>query len=198
MRKKSEELRQAILETAATVFLEMGYSTASMSVIAERWGGSKATIYNHFASKENLYLEVIGMLGDKFLREIYKALDPNADIQTTLLTLGELIVKALCSHEVVLTQRNAIAEANTQGIGKLFYERGPREAINKIAEYLNNCMELGKLRKSNSLVAAQHLGGLLRAECHDLMMFGVREEFSAKEISEIAERAINAFFNGYT
>ena len=103
MRKKSEERREAILETAAAVFLERGYSATSMSLIAERWGGSKATIYNYFSSKENLYLEVIERLGDKFLREIYAVLDPDVDVRVTLNKLGELVIKALCSHEVVLT-----------------------------------------------------------------------------------------------
>lgn len=198
MRKKSEERREAILETAAAVFLERGYSATSMSLIAERWGGSKATIYNHFSSKENLYLEVIGMLGDKFLCEIYAVLDPNVDVRVTLNKLGELVIKALCSHEVVLTQRNAIAEAATQGIGKLFYERGPLEAINKITEYLDKCMVSGKLKKNDALIAALHLGGLLKAECQDLLLFGVKENFSANEISKMTERAVTVFMNGYS
>jgi len=198
MRKKSEDRRQAILETATAVFLEMGYSTTSMSVIAEKWGGSKATIYNHFTSKENLYIEVIGMLGDKFLADIYKALNPDADLNVTLQTLGELIVKAVCSHEMVLAQRNAISEANTQEIGKLFYERGPVAAIKRIEEYFNECMERGKLKKFDSLVAAHHFGALLRAECQDPLLFGVREEFSDAEISAMVERAISAFLNGYS
>lgn len=197
MRKKSEDRRQAMLETATAVFLEMGYSATSMSVIAEKWGGSKATIYNHFTSKENLYIEVIGMLGDKFLADIYKALDPDADLTVTLQTLGELIVKAVCSHEMVLAQRNAISEAKTQAIGKLFYERGPVAAIKRIAEYFNECMERWKLNKCDSLVAAHHFGALLRAECQDPLLFGVRDEFSDAEISAMVERAVKAFLSGY-
>ena len=46
MRVKSEAKRQAILDIAKATFIEQGYSNTSMSEIASRVGGSKATLYN--------------------------------------------------------------------------------------------------------------------------------------------------------
>ena len=50
MRVKTEEKRQAILEEAAKAFQELGFERTSMSEICARVGGSKATLYNYFAS----------------------------------------------------------------------------------------------------------------------------------------------------
>ena len=48
------QTRRRILEAAAEVFAERGYSGASMRDIAERLGITKAALYYHFASKEDL------------------------------------------------------------------------------------------------------------------------------------------------
>ena len=59
MRVKSEARRQAILDVAAEVFREHGFEHASMSEMTARLGGSKSTLYSYFASKEELFLEVM-------------------------------------------------------------------------------------------------------------------------------------------
>src|SRR3546814_12398974 len=46
----------AIIEAAKTVFRKEGYERASMTAIAARVGGSKATLYGYFKSKEELFL----------------------------------------------------------------------------------------------------------------------------------------------
>jgi len=51
--------RDSILEAAEDVFVEKGFSGASISVIAEKAGVAKSLIYHHFKSKEDLWREVI-------------------------------------------------------------------------------------------------------------------------------------------
>jgi TetR/AcrR family transcriptional regulator of autoinduction and epiphytic fitness len=63
-RKKSKK-RVAILDGAIEVFIDMGYELASMDKIAETAGVSKRTVYNHFGSKENLFLVIV----DDFLKK---------------------------------------------------------------------------------------------------------------------------------
>lgn len=50
---------QRIRVAAERLFAEQGYDAVSTSAIAELAGVSKATIYHHFASKHDLYLEVL-------------------------------------------------------------------------------------------------------------------------------------------
>ena len=74
MRTKTEEKRQAILDVAAATFGELGFERTSMSEICARLGGSKATIYNYFPSKEALFVEVMFQASE-------------ADFQNTMLAL---------------------------------------------------------------------------------------------------------------
>ena len=53
--KKSEMM----LEAARRLFAEVGYEAASMDLIAKTAGVSKATLYAHFESKENLFVEIL-------------------------------------------------------------------------------------------------------------------------------------------
>jgi AcrR family transcriptional regulator len=51
--------RQAILQTAATVFARSGYAATSMDDIAAAAGVTKLIVYRHFESKEALYRAVL-------------------------------------------------------------------------------------------------------------------------------------------
>src|SRR6266567_3099344 len=53
------ERRQLLLDAAESVFLESGYSSASMDDIARRAGMSKKTLYRLFETKESLFAAVI-------------------------------------------------------------------------------------------------------------------------------------------
>jgi AcrR family transcriptional regulator len=54
---KSDSKRQAILEIAYRLFRAQGFDGTSMADITSQVGGSKATLYSHFPSKEELFVE---------------------------------------------------------------------------------------------------------------------------------------------
>jgi AcrR family transcriptional regulator len=56
---KGERTQQAVLEAAYGLFLENGFSATSMRQIAERAGLAVGGIYNHFASKDEIFQALI-------------------------------------------------------------------------------------------------------------------------------------------
>jgi AcrR family transcriptional regulator len=63
------ERRQAILDAALTVFGLRGYHGASIDLIAQQAGVSKALIYEHFGSKRELHAALLaGHTAELFLR----------------------------------------------------------------------------------------------------------------------------------
>jgi len=56
---KGERTAQTIVEAAYSLFLEQGYAATSMRQIAERAGLALGGIYNHFASKEAIFSDLI-------------------------------------------------------------------------------------------------------------------------------------------
>src|SRR4029078_10994253 len=58
-RLTAEERRTGILDAALAVFSQRGYHESSIDEIAGEAGVSKALIYEHFASRQELYAELI-------------------------------------------------------------------------------------------------------------------------------------------
>src|SRR5436189_436130 len=57
--------REAILQTAATVFARSGYAATAMDDIAAASGVTKLIVYRHFDSKEALYRAVLEQVFDR-------------------------------------------------------------------------------------------------------------------------------------
>src|SRR5436190_1280758 len=58
-RAHPRDAREALLEAAAEVFAERGFRDASVDEIAARAGYSKGAVYWHFASKEELFFDLV-------------------------------------------------------------------------------------------------------------------------------------------
>lgn len=65
--------REAVLQTAAELFLEKGYARTSLNDLAERLKITKPALYHYFTNKEDIFLGIyrvgVGMI-DEILNEI--------------------------------------------------------------------------------------------------------------------------------
>ncbi len=197
MRAKSEAKRQAIMDVAAQVFREAGFERASMAEICQRVGGSKATIYNYFPSKENLFFEIMFQSSEAEFHAIHRVLDPTTeDISEALRNFGQGFLTLLYSPEIQAARRLLNSSFGSE-LGKLCYERGPEHSLKEISEFLLVAMEKGKLRRSDPAVATLHLRGLLEAELIDSFFFQIPCDTSPERIGEIVDRAIAVFMAAY-
>lgn len=197
MRTKSESRRQIILDAAFQVFLECGFSAASMSEISARVGGSKATLYSYFSSKEELFVAVIRRFAEEQFADLIGMLDANTDLAQAIERFGVCFITLTSQPELILIHRNVMSEAGHSDIGRLFYAKGPQEMLTEVGAFLQRCMDDGKLRKGNSHVAAQHLIGLLCSEMRDAIMLGVIDTPEPARIEAASHRATEVFLRGY-
>ena len=66
------ERREQIIDVAVAVFARSGYHGASMNDVAEAAGVTKPVLYQHFASKQDLYLALIDDVGKRMITAISK------------------------------------------------------------------------------------------------------------------------------
>ena len=57
--KKKTEAKTSNYSSSTEIFQELGFERTSMSKICAKVGGSKATIYNYFASKRRPIFEIV-------------------------------------------------------------------------------------------------------------------------------------------
>lgn len=198
MKKKTEAKRQAILDVAAQAFREFGFERTSMSEICARVGGSKATLYNYFPSKEELFFEIVFLSTEAEFDAAHRAIDGTTeDIADSLRNFGETLLAVLYSSPVRAQRHLAISESGRTNIGSLVYERGVLRSQNLMTEFLQQAMRLGRLRQAEPLVATRHLYSLLESELLERFLFQVLGDVSGEEIKAITARAIAVFMAAY-
>jgi AcrR family transcriptional regulator len=195
---KSDSKRQTILESAYRLFRAQGFDGTSMADITSQVGGSKATLYSHFPSKEELFVECMMAALENYMSETLKHLDPSRrDPEAALRNFGASVLNFICSAEQVEVRRLMIAEASRSGTGKLFFDK--LSALRaQISSFLDACMVSGQLRLDDPDLAADHLGALLEAEVLEPLLLNVRDAApDEKEAALAARRAVAAFLRAY-
>lgn len=198
MRVKTEAKRDVIVRAASEVFMEMGFEGASMAEIAVRAGGSKATLYAYFHSKEELFVTVMHGTAMAHFEPIFAALAKDVDDpEHALQRYGEKIMAVVCSQEIIEAQRAVIAESGRSDIGRKFFEGGPEKGLLGLANFLELQMQKGRLRKADPMVAALQLMALLGSETTMPLLLGIDGRPSRKDLREATRRALQTFLGGY-
>ncbi|PTW57683.1 TetR family transcriptional regulator [Breoghania corrubedonensis] len=194
MRTKTDAKRQEILAAAAEIFEEVGYQRASMSAISARLGGSKATLYGYFKSKEALFATVMTEALEEKGGQMMALLDEEGDVDTTLRGFGERYVAFMTTPELLSSIRIAVGEGVNSALGAELYELGPRRAWVEVADYLSRLMDRGILILAPPLRASYHLKGLLEAGILEPILFG---RDPVIDPAEAADAAVDVFLRAY-
>jgi AcrR family transcriptional regulator len=202
MRVKTKERRQAILEKALEVFREFGFDRASMSEISKRIGGSKATLYSYFESKEELFTSAMSHspeIGSVFGRFA----DPNLKINSTQELRAELErfcfehLKLSLKPDILSMRRNLLNHGDRSDVSKRAFEAGPMKSFMAVTMFIDRMMREGYLRQDNPWVAMIHLIALEEAELMNRRMLGIVRDVSDEMIREATLRAVEVFFRAY-
>lgn len=90
---------ERILAVAERLFGEAGYKGASVGAVAREAGVSKANIFHHFGSKEELYLAVLRNARRRLTDQLGKlAARPDAPLDETLRQIADAYLGDLLSH----------------------------------------------------------------------------------------------------
>ncbi len=139
--------RETILDVAAEVFMEVGFSAASMSTIAARVGGSKGTLYNYFESKEALFEAYIQRYCAFQQEAMDELLASRGDLRETLLGVGRSYLDVSVSERGIRNFTLIAAEAHrAPEIGRAFYAAGPLRGIRRLIDFMATASADGRLR----------------------------------------------------
>lgn len=195
--KKSASKRQAILDTAYRLFRTRGFERTSISDITTEVGGSKATVYGHFPSKEELFVECMVAAAKEYVSGTQGHLEASgADPAAVLVGFGRGFLGFICSPEQLEVRRLMITEAARSGTGRLFFDKISALRTH-VSAFMSACMEYGTLRRDDPTLAADHLGALLEAEILEPLLLYVRDTPGEREIALAADRAVAAFLRAY-
>lgn len=195
---KRLDRREAIIGVAHAYFLEHGYAATTMSGIAATIGGSKATLWNYFPSKEALFGAVLDRATTHFRERIVSVLVPEADLETTLRSFCRHFLEKVTSPESIALHRLIVAEAGRfPEIGEMFYQRGPNTMIRLLGDFIELGMARGKLRLDDPRNAAKLLLALCLQGDHQEVLLGRTDRVDAARIAATADTAVDFLLRAY-
>ena len=158
---------EAILEAAEGAFLAAGFGAVSMDAIARQAGVSKATVYAHFTSKEELFGAVVAHLSERrFHGFSAEALDPR-DIGVSLTTIASRFLDLVLSPEAIALNRIIIGEVSRfPALGEVFWASGPERTRVQIEAFMRKAAAVGSLALTDARLAAEQFIALARGEIH--------------------------------
>jgi AcrR family transcriptional regulator len=201
MRTLTNERRQAIIDTATELFQEVGYKGASMNEVAKRVGGSKATLYNYFASKEELFEMVVRTHSTQFLNaaasEISAFTGVSMPFEEKLTRFGERMLEVLAGDNKALKiYRCVLSEAGNSNIGELFRAAGLQESMARLAELMSVAMQDGDLAPGDAMLRAVQFTSLIKAEVEVLMFMQEPPTYTMAQISAMVQKGVQIFLYG--
>ena len=110
--------RARILWIALDLFTTQGYDKTSMRQIAERLGFSKAAIYYHFASKEDILMALDSRLYD-LGHDALSTVEPSEALPEVWMALLDRLIDQILEHHALLV----LHERNRAAIAQLHRER---------------------------------------------------------------------------
>jgi AcrR family transcriptional regulator len=196
-RKKTDARRAAIIKTAAEAFLELGYEKTSMSLIAERLGGSKATLYSYFKSKDELMFAVLDSEIDTNAGAILGTALGQPDTRKALEIVGTGYLMQRLSVRPTRYFRMISGQSGNGDIGKHFWNNILKPAWMLMCTKLQEYMDEGRLRRTDPWMATLHFKGLLDADLVERRLLGDIRGPDAELVTDRVKKAVDVFLHYY-
>lgn len=194
----SPEKRAQILEGAAAVFAQDGYEGASMSRIAAEAAVSKGTLYNHFASKADLFAAYVERECTRSLSRVFDGVHESDDPAATLHAIGRRIVRMMVSPTGVTVYRVVVSEAEKfPELARVFYEAGPARAIAHMSRWLAQQDRRGRLSVADPEFAAEQFFALCQTRLSLRCRLHLVTDPGPDAIDPIVNAAVAMFLGTY-
>ena len=195
-RRPDPAKRQAVFEAARDAFFELGYG-ASMDAIAARAGVSKQTIYNLFASKEELFAAAIAETSSAMIAPLTDH-PPDTPPATVLTALARQYMEVvLAERSIELVRTLAVQRAQFPELIRAFYRAGPANTLARTAGYLAEETALGRLAVRDPVLAAEQFFGMLAGPNHLRMVLGIAEPPAQEERERRIAACVEAFLKAH-
>lgn len=168
-----------------------------MAAIAARVGGSKGTLYNYFASKEELFASLVAHEGELEAAS-WRIPECADDLRIRLCEIGSSFMRMVTNDRSLALHRMVMAEcARFPELGRLFFDAGPAHRISLLAAILEEETRRGRLAVVHFERAAAQFLELCKSGLHQKLLWTVGEPPTAEAIKDNVDAAVDVFLAAY-
>ncbi|WP_029010470.1 TetR/AcrR family transcriptional regulator [Azospirillum halopraeferens] len=187
-----------ILAAASRLFLDSGYGAVSMDTVARTANVSKATLYAHFRSKEELFAAMVA--GE--CRHLMPCLSPEEvnrlDLPDALRLIGRRFLGLVLSPKALAGYRMVIGESpRFPELARAFYESGPARGLEQVTAFLADADARGRLRVPAPALSAERFLVMLKGDLHLRLLLGMREPPAPDEVDRQVDATVAFFLDAH-
>ena len=200
--EKGKKRYELIVKTALELFLKNGYKKTSLSDIVAISGGSLASIYTFFESKEGLFQAIIEQEIDDFIKEIDEKIDLKIShsLEEFLTKFATIIFSIICTKKNISLGRIMMSEGSKNGgkLGRVFLD----QILNRIDLVLINFFERDEVKAELNpkfpvkFAAKCFMKNVIGLYYFDSLMINKEPKLSKKEREEHVALCVELFLNG--
>jgi TetR/AcrR family transcriptional repressor of mexJK operon len=189
--------RAAIIAAATPLFLAHGYSKISMEKIAAAAPVSKATLYNHFSSKDALLEAVIAQFCSSLLQTLNQAVATVDNLETNLYKIATAFVELIFCADALAMYRLVIAESRDfPQLGQLVYDSSAQAVLKCLGDYLRQLNSNGQFSKMEPEFTADAFFSLLKGDRHFQCLLGLKTPPTTVEKQVLVEKTVAFYLRG--
>lgn len=158
----TDRKRAAIVQAAVAQFRTHGYEATSMDQVAAAAEVSKRTLYNHFASKEALFAQILLQLWERSLALLDLAYRPDRPLQEQLSALLLQKVAMVSGEDFIDLARVAITATihSPQRAQDMLLRLAQKE--NALLTWVRAAQNDGRLKPADPLQVVQQMESLVK------------------------------------
>jgi AcrR family transcriptional regulator len=194
--RSPEIVTARILDAAQAEFMATGYEAASTNRITDAFGGSKATIFRYFPTKEKMLEAVIRRIAGRWRETVAREGMPELAPREWLELYASRILSWLLSEESLFLGRLAVAEGHKFPDLSLVFEETASKPLQRILEQrLAAWTRLGLLTSRDPKNDAVHFLDLLIGGPVSRALYHMPDP-SDREMKRHIRRGIDLFLHG--
>lgn len=159
-RDQADAARQSVLDAALQHFIARGFAAASMEGIAREAGVAKLTLYRHFETKEQLFVEVARRAQLSVRERLGTMVDRGAPLEQVLREIIAKLYDGYTHPDYLAVMRMVIAESGRfPKLGRAMLDDSSFIA-EPLVEYLQQLKDGGLIDIASPYDAATQIAGL--------------------------------------
>jgi len=187
------------LATAEEAFLAAHYDSVTMDDLANSSGVSKQTVYAHFGTKEQLFIELVTSMtrlaGDEVHQVPAVPVESSDGIAPVLESILSRQLSAVLQPRMLRLRRLVIGEVpRFPELARAVFEHGPQRAVTVLAQLLADLDARDLLSVPDPRLAATQLNWLVMgAPVNDAMFLGDDAILSIQDQGDHVKSAVATF-----
>ena len=193
----TDRKRDAIVQAAIAEFRANGFEATSVDKVAARAEVSKRTLYNHFASKDELFAAILHILWESSASELQRAYEPKRPVRDQLLELLQGKLAMLADDNFLALARVAIAAGlhSPERAQEMVARLGEKDG--GLVDWIRAAQKHGALKAGDAAQAYKQLESLVKGVAFWPQVAMGQPVLNARAQKQLANATADLFLSQY-